>query len=181
MNALDQALRAIVADLRSQKAGFALVGGLAVSAWVEPRFTGDADLAISVDWLRSGWREAPPLSTFFSLRPASNRRSLRPLFRRRSSTDSMFCGERRPSHRHEAAVLRPGTSTRGHRGSSPAGTGGLRRRLGGRRLGMRNDRSPRLRSRSRSGICLSRPSGPDGLGRGRGDLSRPAVVGLAGW
>lgn len=49
MNALDNALRAIVADLRSQRVGFALVGGLAVSAWVEPRFTRDADLAISVE------------------------------------------------------------------------------------------------------------------------------------
>ncbi|MEP7113281.1 MAG: nucleotidyl transferase AbiEii/AbiGii toxin family protein [Ilumatobacteraceae bacterium] len=49
MNALDSALRAIVADLRSQRVGFALVGGLAVSAWVEPRFTRDADLAISVE------------------------------------------------------------------------------------------------------------------------------------
>lgn len=49
MNALDSALRAIVADLRSQGVGFALVGGLAVSAWVEPRFTRDADLAISVE------------------------------------------------------------------------------------------------------------------------------------
>jgi NifU-like protein involved in Fe-S cluster formation len=49
MNALDSALRAIVADLRSQHVGFALVGGLAVSAWVEPRFTRDADLAISVE------------------------------------------------------------------------------------------------------------------------------------
>jgi Nucleotidyl transferase AbiEii toxin, Type IV TA system len=49
MNALDRALRTIVADLRSQRVGFALVGGLAVSAWVEPRFTRDADLAISVE------------------------------------------------------------------------------------------------------------------------------------
>ena len=49
MNALDSALRAIAADLRSQSVGFALVGGLAVSAWVEPRFTRDADLAISVE------------------------------------------------------------------------------------------------------------------------------------
>jgi predicted nucleotidyltransferase len=49
MNALDRALRAIVVDLRSQHVGFALVGGLAVSAWVEPRFTRDADLAISVE------------------------------------------------------------------------------------------------------------------------------------
>lgn len=49
MNALDRALRAIVVELRSQQVGFALVGGLAVSAWVEPRFTRDADLAISVE------------------------------------------------------------------------------------------------------------------------------------
>jgi predicted nucleotidyltransferase len=48
MNSLDNALRAIVADLRSQHVGFALVGGLAVSTWVEPRFTRDADLAVSV-------------------------------------------------------------------------------------------------------------------------------------
>jgi predicted nucleotidyltransferase len=48
MTGLDRSLRAVVADLRTLNASFALVGGLAVSAWVEPRFTRDADLAISV-------------------------------------------------------------------------------------------------------------------------------------
>ncbi len=48
MTGLDRSLRTIAADLRSLHASFALVGGLAVSAWVEPRFTRDADLAISV-------------------------------------------------------------------------------------------------------------------------------------
>ena len=45
---LDEALRRAVADLRAEGARFALVGGLAVSAWAEPRLTRDADLAVSV-------------------------------------------------------------------------------------------------------------------------------------
>jgi len=45
---LDEALRRAVADLRAEGAKFALVGGLAVSAWAEPRLTRDADLAVSV-------------------------------------------------------------------------------------------------------------------------------------
>ena len=48
MTILDQALRRAVADLRAENARFALVGGLAVSAWAEPRLTRDADLAVSV-------------------------------------------------------------------------------------------------------------------------------------
>lgn len=37
-----------MADLRGERARFALVGGLAVSVWAEPRLTRDADLAVSV-------------------------------------------------------------------------------------------------------------------------------------
>ena len=48
MTILDQALRRAVADLRAEGAKFALVGGLAVSTWAEPRLTRDADLAVSV-------------------------------------------------------------------------------------------------------------------------------------
>jgi len=45
---LHQALRAICQDLASVRASFALVGGLAVSARTEPRFTKDVDVAVSV-------------------------------------------------------------------------------------------------------------------------------------
>ncbi len=48
MNELERSLAAIVTSLRSLEAGFALVGGLAVSVHVAPRFTSDADLAVSV-------------------------------------------------------------------------------------------------------------------------------------
>lgn len=36
-------------DLRELGAPFALIGGLAVSAWGEPRYTRDVDLAVAVD------------------------------------------------------------------------------------------------------------------------------------
>ena len=48
MTALDRALRRAIADMRAERARFALVGGLAVSAWAEPRLTRDADLAVAV-------------------------------------------------------------------------------------------------------------------------------------
>ncbi len=48
MNELERSLAGIVTSLRSLDAGFALVGGLAVSVHVAPRFTSDADLAVSV-------------------------------------------------------------------------------------------------------------------------------------
>lgn len=48
MTALDRALRRAIADMRAERAQFALVGGLAVSAWAEPRLTRDADLAVAV-------------------------------------------------------------------------------------------------------------------------------------
>jgi predicted nucleotidyltransferase len=51
---LHQALRAICRDLANEGASFALVGGLAVSARTEPRFTKDLDLAIAA----AGDREA---------------------------------------------------------------------------------------------------------------------------
>jgi len=35
--------------MRAERAQFALVGGLAVSAWAEPRLTRDADLAVAVN------------------------------------------------------------------------------------------------------------------------------------
>ena len=46
MSSLQAALAGIVAELAEQR--FALVGGLAVSARVEPRFTRDIDLAVAV-------------------------------------------------------------------------------------------------------------------------------------
>jgi predicted nucleotidyltransferase len=45
---LHAALRRVVQDLTAQRASFALVGGLAVSARTEPRFTRDLDLAVAV-------------------------------------------------------------------------------------------------------------------------------------
>jgi len=48
VTALDRALRRAIADMRAERAQFALVGGLAVSAWAEPRLTRDADLAVAV-------------------------------------------------------------------------------------------------------------------------------------
>jgi hypothetical protein len=45
---LEATLRQIAADLTSAHVTFALVGGLAVSARTEPRFTRDADLAVAL-------------------------------------------------------------------------------------------------------------------------------------
>lgn len=64
MTTLEDALRRIHADLTTARVSFALVGGLAVSARTEPRFTRDADFAVAlandaeaealVDTLRAG-------------------------------------------------------------------------------------------------------------------------------
>lgn len=48
MTSLESALRKVHTDLTEVRASFALVGGLAVSARTEPRFTRDADLAVAV-------------------------------------------------------------------------------------------------------------------------------------
>lgn len=48
MTSLETALRRIHKDLAEAYASFALIGGLAVSARTEPRFTRDADLAVAV-------------------------------------------------------------------------------------------------------------------------------------
>lgn len=48
MTAVESALRRIVADLESLQQRFALVGGFAVSARTEPRFTRDVDLVVAV-------------------------------------------------------------------------------------------------------------------------------------
>lgn len=48
MTSLEAALRQIDADLSEARVAFALVGGLAVSARTEPRFTRDADLAVAL-------------------------------------------------------------------------------------------------------------------------------------
>lgn len=45
----DELLRAVLADLRALGAAHALVGGHAVSARVEPRFTRDFDFAVAVE------------------------------------------------------------------------------------------------------------------------------------
>lgn len=49
MSGLGGALRRIVADLGRTSRRFALVGGFAVSARTEPRFTRDLDLVVAVD------------------------------------------------------------------------------------------------------------------------------------
>jgi hypothetical protein len=49
VTALETALRHICAGLTEARSSFALVGGLAVSARTEPRFTRDADIAVAVD------------------------------------------------------------------------------------------------------------------------------------
>jgi predicted nucleotidyltransferase len=48
VTALETALRRMCADLADNHISFALVGGLAVSARTEPRFTRDADIAVVV-------------------------------------------------------------------------------------------------------------------------------------
>lgn len=48
MNLLEAALRDVAAALRTSGHDFALVGGLAVSARTEPRFTRDVDVAVAV-------------------------------------------------------------------------------------------------------------------------------------
>lgn len=48
MTRVEEALRRIVADLRCSSRAFALVGGFAVSARSEPRFTRDVDLVVAV-------------------------------------------------------------------------------------------------------------------------------------
>ena len=48
MTSLETALRQVHADLREAHASCALIGGLAVSARTQPRFTRDADLAVAV-------------------------------------------------------------------------------------------------------------------------------------
>ena len=49
MSTLEATLRRVVTHLREQGAQFAVVGGLAVSARSEPRFTRDADLCVAVE------------------------------------------------------------------------------------------------------------------------------------
>jgi predicted nucleotidyltransferase len=49
MSRIETALRAVVAALEARQVRFALVGGLAVSARAEPRFTRDVDIAVAVE------------------------------------------------------------------------------------------------------------------------------------
>lgn len=49
MNQLEAALRHAANDLTQLGTGWALVGGFAVSARTEPRFTRDVDMAVAVD------------------------------------------------------------------------------------------------------------------------------------
>ena len=49
MTSLEAILRRVDADLARSRISFALIGGLAVSARTEPRFTRDADLAVALD------------------------------------------------------------------------------------------------------------------------------------
>ena len=48
MNGVERTLRRAVGDLDACGAAWALVGGFAVSAWVEPRLTRDVDAAVAV-------------------------------------------------------------------------------------------------------------------------------------
>jgi hypothetical protein len=48
VNVLEEALRRITTDLARQQQPWALVGGFAVSARAEPRFTRDVDVAVTV-------------------------------------------------------------------------------------------------------------------------------------
>ncbi len=48
MNSVEAALRQLTADLDRRRLGWALVGGFAVSARAEPRFTRDVDVAVEV-------------------------------------------------------------------------------------------------------------------------------------
>ena len=48
MTSLESALQRIATDLTRSGVDFALIGGLAVSVRTEPRFTRDADFAVSV-------------------------------------------------------------------------------------------------------------------------------------
>ena len=48
MNPVEEALRTVAAQLRETEHAWALVGGLAISVRIEPRFTRDVDLAVSV-------------------------------------------------------------------------------------------------------------------------------------
>lgn len=63
MNRVEAALRAAVRDLLAQNVKCALVGGLAVSARTEPRFTRDVDLALAVADDREAERVAQALTT----------------------------------------------------------------------------------------------------------------------
>lgn len=63
MNRVESALRAAVEDLRASGVKVALVGGLAVSARTEPRFTRDVDLAIAVAGDREAERVANALTS----------------------------------------------------------------------------------------------------------------------
>ena len=67
MNQLARALQEAMRELEAAELPFAVVGGLAVSARTEPRFTRDVDLAVAIDddriaeqfvrgLLRKGWR-----------------------------------------------------------------------------------------------------------------------------
>jgi predicted nucleotidyltransferase len=49
VNRVEAALRRIASDLNSRRVPWALVGGFAVSARTEPRFTRDVDVAVLVD------------------------------------------------------------------------------------------------------------------------------------
>jgi hypothetical protein len=49
VNVLEAALRRIASDLERHRRQWALVGGFAVSARAEPRFTRDIDVAVMVD------------------------------------------------------------------------------------------------------------------------------------
>ena len=69
LSALADLLRLVADRFVQDRTGFALVGGLAVSAWTDPRFTRDIDLAVAVG--DDAAAEAVVASLSPSLRPLS--------------------------------------------------------------------------------------------------------------
>ena len=85
MSALARALRRAIDDLEAAGAPHALIGGIAVSARTEPRFTRDVDLAVAVTgddraeqvvhgMIQEGWRVLAQMEQDAAARLATRRR-----------------------------------------------------------------------------------------------------------
>ena len=101
MSRAEAVLRRIVADLQDLHRRFALVGGLAVSTRAEPRFTRDADLAVSVagdqdaetlvrDLQARGWRVIAAIEQNVAARLAAVRLGLSGQDERGAVVDLLF-------------------------------------------------------------------------------------------